>query len=113
MEVVIGVVGVLLGVVAGCLIYRMVLARKAVADAGAAERVLEDARREAQTIRKEAEVAAKEQSVTIRTDVERELGERRVELAKGEERLSARASQIEQRPRRSGASRSSSSRRRS
>jgi ribonuclease Y len=96
MEVVIGVVGVLLGVVAGCLIYRMVLARKAVADAGAAERVLEDARREAQTIRKEAEVAAKEQSVTIRTDVERELGERRVELAKGEERLSARASQIEQ-----------------
>ncbi len=59
--------------------------------------MLEDARREAQTIRKEAEVAAKEQSVTIRTDVERELGERRVELAKGEERLSARAGQVEQR----------------
>jgi ribonuclease Y len=96
MEVVIGVVGVLLGAVAGCLFYRGVLARKAVADAGAAERVLEDARREAQTIRKEAEVTAKEQSVTIRTDVERELGERRVELAKGEERLSVRASQVEQ-----------------
>jgi ribonuclease Y len=96
MEVVIGVVGVLLGAVAGCLFYRGVLARKAVADAGAAERVLEDARREAQTIRKEAEVAAKEQSVTIRTDVERELGERRLELAKGEERLSSRASQVEQ-----------------
>src|SRR6185312_1232078 len=81
MEVVFGVVGVLLGVVAGALIYRAVIAKKAVDDAGAAARVLDDAKREAQTIRKEAE---------------RELGEQRVDLAKREERLSARAAQVDQ-----------------
>ncbi|MDX6568137.1 MAG: ribonucrease [Gaiellales bacterium] len=97
MEVVIGVVALVLGVAAGYLIARGAIARRATADAVAAGKVLEDARREAQTIRKEAEVAAKEQSVTIRTDVERELGERRLEVAKGEERLSVRAAQVEQR----------------
>ena len=97
MVVVIGVVALVLGVAVGYLVSRAMIARRATADVAAAGRVLEDARREATTIRKEAEIAAKEQSVTIRTDVERELGERRVELAKGEERLSARAQQIEQR----------------
>jgi ribonucrease Y len=96
MEVVFGVVGVLLGVVAGALIYRAVIAKTAVDDAGAAARVLDDAKREAQTIRKEAEIAAKEQSVMLRTEVERELGEQRVDLAKREERLSARAAQVDQ-----------------
>jgi ribonuclease Y len=98
MEVVIGVVVALaLGIPAGILIARAWMGRRAATDAAAAGRVLEDARREATTIRKEAEIAAKEQSVTIRTDVERELGERRVELAKSEERLAARAGHVEQR----------------
>ena len=88
MEVVIGVVvGLVLGAVAGYLIARGAFARQATADTAAAKRLLEDAHREAQTIRKEAEVAAKEQAVTIRTDVERDLGERRVELPKCEQFL--------------------------
>jgi ribonuclease Y len=101
MEVVIGVVALLLGVAggvaAGFVLARRAIAHKAATDAAAAGRVLEDARREATTIRKEAEIAAKEQSVTIRTDVERELGERRLELAKSEERLAVRAGQVEER----------------
>ncbi len=51
------------------------------------ERLLSDAEREAESVRREAQVDAREQAVALRSAVERELQDRRVEVAKVEERL--------------------------
>jgi ribonuclease Y len=51
------------------------------------ERVLGDATREADAIRREAQVDAREQAVRLRSEIETEVRDRRVEIAKIEERI--------------------------
>jgi ribonuclease Y len=51
------------------------------------ERVVADAKREAEAIRREAQVDAREQAVKLRSDIESEVRDRRVEIAKIEERI--------------------------
>ena len=51
------------------------------------ERVLEDARRDAEAIRREAQVEAREQAVALRSEIESEVQDRRVQIAKVEERV--------------------------
>ena len=51
------------------------------------ERVVTDATREADSIRREAQVEAREQAVRLRSDIESEVRDRRVEIAKIEERI--------------------------
>ncbi|HJR96171.1 MAG TPA: Rnase Y domain-containing protein, partial [Gaiellaceae bacterium] len=52
-----------------------------------AERLLADAEREAEATRREAQVDAREQAVALRSEIEREVQDRRVESAKIEERI--------------------------
>ena len=61
-----------------------------------AERELATARREADAVRKEAEVAAKEHMLAARSEVEEQLKGRSLEVARAEERLGARAAQLDQ-----------------
>ena len=61
-----------------------------------AERELASARREADAVRKEAEVAAKEHMLAARSEVEEQLKGRSLEVARSEERLGARAAQLDQ-----------------
>jgi len=62
-----------------------------------AQRILEDAERQAGAQLKEAQVAAREELLAQRTEQERDLAERRAEMIKAEERLSALQTQVEAR----------------
>lgn len=54
---------------------------------GERERLLDDARRQAEAVRREAQVEAREQAVSLRSEIESEVQDRRVEIAKIEERV--------------------------
>ena len=60
------------------------------------KRLVSDAQREAETIRREAQVEARELAVRLRSDVESEVQDRRVEIAKVEERVAQREAEIDQ-----------------
>ncbi len=60
-------------------------------------RLLADAEREAEAIRREAQVDAREQSVQLRSEIEAEVQDRRVEIAKVEERIIQREAEVEAR----------------
>ncbi len=51
------------------------------------ERLLGEARREADAVRREAQVEAREQAVQLRSEIEAEIQDRRVQIAKIEERV--------------------------
>jgi ribonucrease Y len=59
-------------------------------------RLVTDATREAETIRREAQVEGRELAVRLRAEVEREVQDRRVEIAKVEERIAQREAEIDQ-----------------
>ena len=56
-----------------------------------------DARREAETIRREAKIEAREEAVRLRAEVEREIGEQRARITKIEERFLTREDEVERR----------------
>jgi ribonuclease Y len=87
------------GLVLGAAVVALVLRnRDGSADALLAEagRELATARREADAVRKEAEVAAKEHMLAARSEVEEQLKGRSLDVARAEERLGVRASQLDQ-----------------
>jgi ribonuclease Y len=96
MEAVWFVAGAVLGVVACYVIVRAVGQKHAASRAAEAERLVSDARRDADAVRKEAEIAAKERMISLRSEVEQEVKERRIEAAKAEERVTARETLLEQ-----------------
>ena len=51
------------------------------------EKLLGDAQREAEALRREAQVEAREQAVALRSEIENEVQDRRVQIAKVEERV--------------------------
>src|SRR6185436_6711878 len=51
------------------------------------DKLLADAARDAEAIRREAQVEAREQAVTLRSEIESEVQDRRVQIAKVEERV--------------------------
>ena len=59
-------------------------------------RLVADADREAETIRREAQVEARELAVRLKAEVDGEVQDRRVEIAKVEERIAQRETEIEQ-----------------
>ena len=59
-------------------------------------RIVADAEREAETIRREAHVEAREGAVRLRAEVESEVRDRRVEIAKVEERIAQREAELDQ-----------------
>lgn len=95
LTVVAALVGLVLGGI-GVGAWLRLASRSALARAAAErDRVVTDAQREAETIRREAQVDAREQAVRLRADVDREVQDRRVEVAKVEERLSQRETDLE------------------
>jgi ribonuclease Y len=58
------------------------------------QQILGDARREADALRREAQIEAREQAVRLRAELEEELTDRRAQVVKSEERLKAREEEL-------------------
>jgi ribonucrease Y len=93
------VVAVLMGLIAGgvaTLVWLRASRDSALRRAeGERERLLSEAERAAETLRREAQVEAREAAVRLRSEVEEEVGGRRVEIAKIEERITQREADLE------------------
>src|SRR5262249_7003712 len=92
-------IGILVGLVVGTVTAVVTVRLLGSTSMGAAQRnrrlLLEQAERDADTTRREAEIAAREEAVRRRADVEGELNERRTQMAKVEERVHAREEELE------------------
>src|SRR5881227_386983 len=98
MLVLIGI-GVAIGVAAGVALALLAVEVFGATGVGKARRIrrqlLEDAEREAEALRREAQIEAREQAVKLRSEIDSELGERRQQVLKIEERLIAKEEEIE------------------
>jgi ribonuclease Y len=94
------VVAAVIGVVVGAVGAAGLLAGRSRSRVRAAEderkRILEDAERGAEAIRREAQVAAREQSVQLRSEIEAEVQDRRVQIVKIEERVLQKEEEIDE-----------------
>ena len=83
------VAGILVGVVVGAALAVGAVAFRSGSRLGAARRmrqqILSDARREAEALRREAQIEAREHSVRLRAELEEELSDRRAQVVKNEE----------------------------
>jgi len=79
--------GLIVGVVVGYLIRKSIAEAKIAGAKGSAEHILDDAKREADALKKEALLEAKDENHKLRTEMENDLRERRNELQKQENRL--------------------------
>ena len=88
--------GVVLGAVLGVTVGMPVLAgRKVTAANDERLRLLEDAERRAEAIRREAQVETREEALRLRTEVEHELKDRRAEVIKVEQRVLAKEEAVD------------------
>ena len=88
------VIGVAVGAVAVAAAVRVLGAPKLTESRRRREEILSEANREAETMRREAQIEALEHAVKLRADVERELEERSGRITKIEERLLAKEDEI-------------------
>jgi ribonuclease Y len=92
-------VAALIGIVLGAVATGVLLtarARSRVRAAGAErERILGEATREADAVRREAQVDAREQAVRLRSEIEAEVQDRRVQIVKIEERVLQKEEEID------------------
>jgi ribonuclease Y len=89
------VVGVVIGAAAAAAWLRWVSTSR-LAEAEAKRRQLvSDAQRESETLRREAQIEAREQAVKLRADIEAEVQGRRVQIAKIEERVNQKESELD------------------
>ena len=95
--VVYAIIGLAIGVVLGFVINRYVVAGKANQAREAAERVLADAEKQAETTRKEMLLEAKDEIFQLKAQAEEEAKERRKEITALEGRLLQREESIERR----------------
>jgi ribonuclease Y len=95
------VIGIVIGLVAGGALVIGWLAFTGSSGLAAARRtrqlLIQEARREADALRREAQLASKEEAVLLREEVERELSERQADALRVQERLSAREAEVERR----------------
>jgi ribonuclease Y len=90
------VVGIVLGGLAGVIVgSRVLLSRRAAAAEAERERTTSEAVRAAEALRREAQVEAREQALKLRADVEQELKDKRAEIAKIEERVITKEEEID------------------
>jgi ribonuclease Y len=87
------VVGLVIGLLAGVIVGAVIMRSLGTTGVGAARRtrglLLAEAKHQAETLKREAQIEAREEAVKLRADVERDLQERRAEAAKAEERARA------------------------
>ncbi|RST60619.1 ribonuclease Y [Siminovitchia terrae] len=91
MDLTIFIISILLalivGVVVAYFIFKSVAQAKITGAQGSAEQILEEAKRTAESLKKEALLEAKDENHKLRIETERELRERRTELQRQENRL--------------------------
>ena len=87
MTIIFTLLGLVVGAVVGYFVNKSKFESKIAGAKGSAEQILEDAKREAEALKKEALLEAKDEIHRIRTDSDREVRERRNELQKQENRL--------------------------
>jgi ribonucrease Y len=91
-------VGILVGLGVGAALALGAVAFRSGSKLGAARRmrqqILGDARREADALRREAQIETREQAVRLRAELEEELTDRRAQVVKSEERLKAREEEV-------------------
>src|SRR5438552_1006741 len=90
------VIGVVAGGMLGALIIRAVGASRFDKALRTRQQLLTDAEREAEAMRREARVEAREEAVRLRAAIEAEVQERRSQIARTEERLTAKEEELEQ-----------------
>jgi ribonuclease Y len=91
------IVGIALGVLAGAFLGARLLVSRRASDAEVERKRLDaDAERAAASIRREAEVEAREHALKLRADLEQELTDRRAEIIKIEERVATKEESIDQ-----------------
>ncbi len=94
-KLIIGVVGLIIGVIAGIL-YRKNVAEKTIGSAEQeATRIINEAIKSAETKKREAILEAKDEILKSRTEAEREIKERRSEVQKTEHRLHQKEEALE------------------
>ncbi len=79
--------GLIVGAVVGYLLRRSIAESKISGATNAAEKIIEDAKREADALKKEALLEAKDEIHKLRTDAEKEVRDRRTELQRQENRI--------------------------
>ncbi len=93
------VIGIVIGLAVGAVVGALVARGLAASALGATQRrhdfVLAEAKQEAEAIRREAQIEAREQAVKLNADVEREIQARRTEIVKIEERVLAKEEEID------------------
>src|ERR671936_1556770 len=91
--------GILVGLAVGAGVALAAVAFRSGSKLGAARRmrqqILADARREAEALRREGQIEAREQAVRLRAELKEELSGRRAQVVKSEERLNARDEEVE------------------
>ena len=98
-EIIFALLGIIVGVVVGAVIGYLVLKKsndsKMAGARNSAEQIVEDAKREAEALKKEALLEAKDENHKLRTETESEIRERRSELQKQENRLLQREENLD------------------
>ncbi|MGE6378136.1 ribonuclease Y [Peribacillus muralis] len=95
MTIIFTLLGLIVGAVVGYFIHKSKFEGKIAGAKGSAEHILEDAKREADALKKEALLEAKDEIHKIRSDSDRESRERRNELQKQENRLLQREENLD------------------
>src|ERR1043166_1774764 len=90
-------IGLIVGGAVGVLVVRSVGASRFDKALRTRQELLKDAEREAEAMRREARVEAREDAVRLRAEIEAEVQERRAQLARTEERLQTRDEELEKR----------------
>ncbi len=93
------VIGILIGLVAGGVLAAVGLAFMGGTRLAAARRtrqlLLEEARREADALRREAQLEAKEEAVRLREEIDRDLTQRQAEAMRAQERITAKENALD------------------
>ncbi len=92
-------IGVAVGIAVGLVLALMAVQVLGATGVGKARRLhrqlVEDAEREAEAVRREAQIEAREQAVVLRAEIDKELGDRREAVLKIEERVLSKEEEIE------------------
>src|SRR4051794_5146257 len=94
-------IGILIGLAVGGALAFLILRLTGGSGVAAARRqgqlLLQDAKREADALRREAQIEAKEESVRLREELERDVSARRAEAVRLQERVAAKEADVERR----------------
>lgn len=94
---VLAIIGVVIGIVIGYIVARYLAGESAKKKAAEAESILTDARRQADSIKREAEVEAKDEALKLKAEIENERKERQREVREAEHRVQQREESLDKR----------------